>query len=211
MTTGEPHTSSSVVEGVLLWTPSDERRAGTQLAAYERWLAETQGLSFENYEALWQWSVEDVGRFWASYWDYFGVKAHTPYTQALAPGPGGTRVEGARWFTGATLNYAQHVLARSGDEVAIVGVHESGATTEWTWDDLRARTAEVAAGLRALGVGRGDAVAAYMPNVPEAVAAALAVASLGASWSSCPPEFGTQSVIERFRQMDPKVLLAVDG
>ena len=186
--------------------------------------------------------MEDVGRFWASFWDYFGVRAHTPYTQVLAPGPGGTRIEGARWFTGATLNYAEHVLARSGGgqgggvpasagttdrgagttdrgagttdkggEVAIVGVHESGATTEWTRDDLRQRTAEVAAGLRAAGVGRGDAVAAYMPNVPEAVAAALATASLGASWSSCPPEFGTQSVIERFRQMDPKVLFAVDG
>ena len=228
MTTDEPHTSSSVVEGALLWTPSEDRRSGTRLAAYQRWLAETRGLRFGSYEELWRWSVEDVGRFWASFWDYFGVRAHTPYTQPLAPGPGGTRVEGARWFTGARLNYAEHVLARSGGgqggevpasagttdrggEVAIVGVHEAGATTEWTRDDLRRRTAEVAAGLRAAGVGRGDSVAAYMPNVPEAVAAALATASLGASWSSCPPEFGTQSVIERFRQMDPKVLFAVDG
>ena len=248
MTTGEPQTGSAAVEGALLWTPSEERRAGTRLASYERWLAETHGLRFESYEALWRWSVEDVGRFWTSVWDYFGVKAHTPYTEALAPGPNGTRVEGARWFTGATLNYAEHVLARSGgqggevpasagttdrgagttdrgagatdrgvgttgkgDEVCIVGVHESGATTEWTWDDLRARTAEAAAGLRALDVGRGDGVVAFMPNVPEAIAAALAAASLGASWSSCPPEFGTQSVIERFRQMDPKVLFAVDG
>ena len=228
MTTDGPQAGSSVVEGALLWTPSDERRSGTRLAAYQRWLAETRGLRFGSYEELWRWSVEDVGRFWASFWDYFGVRAHTPYTQPLTPGPGGTRVEGARWFTGATLNYAEHVLARSGGrqggevpasagttdrggEVAIVGVHESGATTEWTRDDLRRRTAEVAAGLRAAGVGRGDSVAAYMPNVPEAVAAALATASLGASWSSCPPEFGTQSVIERFRQMEPKVLFAVDG
>ena len=211
MTADGPRTGSPATEGALLWTPSGERTSGTRLAAYERWLAETHGLRFESYEELWRWSVEDVGRFWASFWDYFGVKAHTPYTQALAPGPNGTRVEGARWFTGATLNYAEHVLARSGAEVAVVGVHESGATTEWTWDDLRARTAEIAAGLRALGVGRGDGVVAYMPNVPDAVAAALATASLGASWSSCPPEFGTQSVIERFRQMDPKVLFAVDG
>ena len=211
VTTGEPQPGSAATEGVLLWSPSEERRAGTRLAAYERWLAETHGLRFEDYEALWRWSVEDVGRFWASYWDYFGVKAHSPYTQALAPGPNGTRVEGARWFLGATLNYAEHVLARSGSEVAVVGVHESGATVEWTWDELRERTAEMAAGLRALGVGPGDGVVAYMPNVPEAVAAALAAASVGASWSSCPPEFGTQSVIERFRQMDPKVLFAVDG
>ena len=210
MTTGEPR-SGSAAEGALLWTPSEERRAGTRLAAYERWLAETHGLRFDSYEALWRWSVEDVGRFWASFWDYFGVQAHTPYSEALAPGPSGTRVEGARWFTGATLNYAEHVLSRSGSGVAIVGVHESGAMLEWTWDDLRERTAEIAAGLRAMGVGKGDAVAAYMPNVPEAIAAALAAAALGASWSSCPPEFGTQSVIERFRQVAPKALFAVDG
>jgi len=210
LTTGNQQPSGAT-EGALLWTPSEERRAGTRLAAYERWLGEAHGLRFGDYEELWEWSVEDVGRFWESCWDYFGVKAHTPYTDVLAPGPNGTRVEGARWFTGATLNYAEHVLARSGSEVCIVGVHESGATVEWTWDDLRARTAEAAAGLWALGVGRGDGVVAFMPNVPEAIAAALAAASLGASWSSCPPEFGTQSVIERFRQMDPKVLFAVDG
>ena len=163
MTTDGPQAGSSVVEGALLWTPSDERRSGTRLAAYQRWLAETRGLRFGSYEELWRWSVEDVGRFWASFWDYFGVKAHTPYTRALTAGPGGTRVEGARWFTGATLNYAEHVLARSGGgqggevpasagttdrggEVAIVGVHESGATTEWTRDDVHGRGRGRAAG-----------------------------------------------------------------
>ena len=210
MTVNEPHTSSASAEERCSGRPprSGGRARASLLRAVARRDARTR---FEAYEELWRWSVDDVGRFWASIWDYFGVKAHTPYTEALAPGPNGTRVEGARWFTGATLNYAEHVLARTGSEVCIVGVHESGATTEWTWDDLRARTAEVAAGLRALGVGRGDGVVAYIPNVPEAIAAALAAASLGASWSSCPPEFGTQSVIERFRQMDPKVLFAVDG
>ena len=198
-------------EGALLWTPSEERRAGTRLAAYERWLAETHGLRFESYEELWRWSVDDVGRFWASVWDYFGVKAHTPYTEALAPGPNGTRVEGARWFTGATLNYAEHVLARSGER----GLHRRRARVRRDDGVDVGRPPRPDGGGRggAAGAGRrrGDGVVAYIPNVPEAIAAALAAASLGASWSSCPPEFGTQSVIERFRQMDPKVLFAVDG
>lgn len=207
--TGRP--GGPVTEGALLWTPSEERAAASNLAAYQRWLTETRGLRFDSYEALRRWSVNDVGGFWESFWQWFGVKAHTPYAQALAPGPGGTRVEGARWFHGATLNYAEHALARAGSGVAVVGVRESGAATEWTWDELRERTAAIAGGLRALGVGRGDAVAAYMPNAPETVAAALAAAAIGATWSSCPPEFGAPSVIERFRQLQPKALLAVDG
>lgn len=203
--------AAPIAEGALLWTPSEERAAASNLAAYQRWLTETRGLRFDSYEALWRWSVSDVGGFWASFWEWFGVKAHTPYAQALAPGPGGTRVEGARWFPGATLNYAEHALARAGSGAAVVGVRESGAEEEWSWDGLRERTAAIAAGLRALGVGRGDAVAAYMPNAPETVAAALAAAAIGATWSSCPPEFGAPSVIERFRQLQPKALLAVDG
>lgn len=198
-------------EGALLWTPSEERRTASNLAAYERWLAQTRGLRFASYEDMWRWSVSDVAGFWETFWEWFGVKAHTPYAQALAPGPGGTRVEGARWFAGATLNYAEHALARGGDAPAVIGVRESGEASRWTWDELRERTAAVAAGLRALGVGPGDAVAAYMPNAPETVAAALAAASIGAIWSSCPPEFGPRSVIERFRQLEPKVLLTVDG
>lgn len=203
--------ATPIAEGTLLWTPSAERAAASNLAAYQRWLTETRGLRFDSYEDLRRWSVSDVGGFWASFWEWFGVKAHTPYAQALAPGPGGTRVEGARWFAGATLNYAEHALARAGSGVAVVGVRESGAAEEWSWDELRERTAAIAGGLRALGVGRGDAVAAYMPNAPETVAAALAAAAIGATWSSCPPEFGAPSVIERFRQLQPKALLAVDG
>ncbi len=201
----------SITEGDLLWTPSEDRKAASNLAAYERWLGETRGLSFGSYEELWQWSVENVGAFWETIWEYFGVQSRRPYERALAPGPNGTRVEGARWFIGSQLNYAEHALSRRGDALALIAVHESGATVEWTREQLYARTAEIAAGLRDIGVTRGDAVVALMPNIPEAVAAALAVAALGASWSSCPPEFGTQSVIERFQQMAPKALLAVDG
>ena len=200
-----------ITEGALLWTPSESRKAAANLAAYERWLGETRGLRFADYEDLWRWSVADVGAFWETVWDYFGVRSHSPYDRALAPSPSGTRVEGARWFTGASLNYAEHALARRDDALALIAVHESGATVEWTRAQLYARAAEIAAGLRDLGVGRGDAVVAYMPNVADAVAAALATAAIGASWSSCPPEFGTKSVIERFQQLAPKALLAVDG
>ena len=200
-----------IAEGAPLWAPSEERKAASNLAAYERWLAETRGLSFAGYEELWRWSVDDVGAFWETVWDYYGVRAHAPYERPLAPGPNGTRVEGARWFPGARLNYAEHALARRDGAPALIAVHESGAAVEWTRAELYARVAEVAAGLREIGVGPGDAVVAYMPNVAEAVVAVLAAASIGASWSSCPPEFGTKSVIERFRQLEPKALLAVDG
>ena len=200
-----------IAEGALLWTPSESRKAASNLAAYERWLGETRELRFADYEELWRWSVADVGAFWETVWEYFGVRSHSPYERALAPSPTGTRVEGARWFPGARLNYAEHVLARRDDALALIAVHESGGTVEWTRAQLYARTAEIAAGLRDVGVGRGDAVVAYMPNVADAVAAALATAAIGASWSSCPPEFGTKSVIERFQQLAPKALLAVDG
>ncbi len=203
--------SNPIAEGTLLWTPSERRRESSKLAAYERWLGETRGLRFESYEELWRWSVDDVGAFWASVWEYFEIEARKPYEKALAPGAKGTRVEGARWFVGSELNYAEHALSRRDGALALIGVHESDATVEWTRAELYARTAEIAAGLRELGVTRGDAVVAYMPNTAEAVAAALAVAAIGASWSSCPPEFGTKSVIERFQQLAPKALLAVDG
>lgn len=203
--------SSHVAEGTLLWTPSSARTTATNMAAYQRWLAESRGLSFETYEHLWQWSVDDLEGFWSSIWDYFGVISHAPYSKVLEPGPRGTRVEGARWFTGAKVNYAEHILARRDDALALISVHESGTATEWTREELYRRTAEIVAGLRSLGVGRGDAVVAYMPNNAEAVASALAVAAIGAVWSSCPPEFGTKSVIERFQQLNPKVLLTVDG
>ncbi len=203
--------SNLIEEGVLLWTPSESRKAASNLAAYERWLGETRGLQFDGYEELWRWSVADVGAFWETVWEYFGVQSKRPYERALAPGPNGTRVEGARWFAGSRINYAEYALARRDGAPALIAVHESGATVEWTRAQLYARAAEIAAGLRGLGVARGDAVVAYMPNVAEAAAAALATAAIGATWSSCPPEFGARSVIERFQQLAPKALLTVDG
>jgi len=196
-----------VVEGTLLWEPSAERIAKSNLSRYSQWLGETRGLSFDSYDALWQWSVTDLEAFWASIWDYFQIKTHAPYTQVLDK----RQVEGAKWFAGAELNYAEHALRRRDDHLAVVYGSEDSAPAYMTYAELWERTAEAAAGLRALGVQRGDKVVAYMPNIPETLVAFLATASIGAVWSSCPPEFGISSVVDRFQQLEPKVLLAVDG
>ncbi len=196
-----------VVEGTLLWEPSAERIAKSNLSRYTQWLGETRGLSFDSYDALWQWSVTDLEAFWASIWDYFQIKTHAPYTQVLDK----RQVEGAKWFAGAELNYAEHALRRRDDHLAVVYGSEDSAPAYMTYAELWERTAEAAAGLRALGVQRGDKVVAYMPNIPETLVAFLATASIGAVWSSCPPEFGISSVVDRFQQLEPKVLLAVDG
>jgi acetoacetyl-CoA synthetase len=169
--------------------------------------ARAQGLSAE-YHELWRWSVEDLEGFWAAVWDFFEVEAEIPYDRVL----GRREMPGAEWFPGARLSYAQHIFrGKQADGVAIAHASELRDLGEWTWGDLRERTAAIAGGLRALGVGPGDRVAAYLPNIPEAIAAFLATASIGAVWSSAAPEFGARSVIDRFAQIEPKVLLAVDG
>ena len=201
----------TVVEGTLLWEPTPELLQGGNLARYMRWLGETAGRRFDGYDELWRWSVDDLEGFWTSLWDYFHVIAHAPHDRVLAPSPSGNRVEGARWFTGATLNYAEHCLQRRDGHTAVQYAHESGASGSLTYAELHERVARAAAGLRALGVGRGDSVVAVLPNAPEAVIAMLAAASIGAAWSSCPPEFGAGIVVDRFSQLDPKVLFAVDG
>jgi len=205
------NSDAGVQEGTLLWEPSPERANGSRMSRYLRWLEADRGLTFASYDALWRWSVGDLSGFWASIWDYFAIRAHAPYTSVLDPSVTGNRVEGARWFAGATLNYAEHCLQRDDDYPAVVAAHESGTVHTTTFAELRTQVAAFAEGLRAMGVGSGDAVVAYMPNVTEAVVASLAVASIGAAWSSCPPEFGTPSVIDRFAQVAPKVLIASDG
>ena len=199
------------LEGKTLWEPSSARKNSTNLFHYQHWLSRKHGLSFDTYQELWQWSVSEVPQFWESVWDYFQINSLNGYSDILKYGPAGKRLEGAKWFIGAELNYAQHALRLKDEKIAVIGVHESGSKVEWTRNELFIKTSEIAAGLRDMGVRRGDSVVAYMPNIPEAVAAALAVASIGAFWSSCPPEFGTRSVIDRFQQLSPKVLLAVDG
>ena len=184
----------------LLWEPP----AGmVERALMTRFMRER---GHESYDELWRWSVEDLEGFWASIWEFFGVEGG--YDRVL----GSAQMPGAEWFPGARVNYAEHLFrGRDDDEVAIVHASEVREQSEWTWGELRRQTASMAARLRALGVERGDRVAAYMPNIPEAVAAFLATASMGAVWSSCSPDFGARSVIDRFAQIEPKVLLAVDG
>ncbi len=192
----------------LLWQPDADRIDRATLTHYTAWLAETSGLVFDDYEALWRWSVGEIEAFWASIWEYFDVQAEVPYERVL----GSREMPGAQWFTGAHLSFARHIFAgKDGDSVAIRHASETRESGQWTWDDLRTNTAEIAAGLRAVGVGPGDRVVAYIPNVPEAIAAFLACASIGAVWASCSPDFGARTVIDRFSQIEPKVLIAVDG
>ncbi len=193
-----------------LWEPSAAFVEDTNLARYVDWLAAERGRVFDvtEYEALWRWSVDDLDGFWRSIWDMFDVQADGDPSVVLEH----REMPGATWFPGVRLNFAEHVFRHAPDErVAIVEAGELRATREITWGELRAMTARIATGLRALGVGEGDRVAAYLPNIPEAMAAFLATASIGAIWSSCSPDFGARSVIDRFAQIEPKVLLTVDG
>jgi acetoacetyl-CoA synthetase len=193
----------------VLWTPGPEQVQAATMTAYARWLERTRGLTLGDYDALWRWSTEEVGPFWDSIVDYFELDfGHHRPTTALAT----EQMPGAVWFPGAELNFAQHVF-RNRDPEAVVLQHASELRTlsAWTWADLTRETALIQSRLQALGVGLGDRVAAYMPNIPETLAAFLATAALGAIWSSAAPEFGARAVIDRFSQIEPTVLLAVDG
>jgi acetoacetyl-CoA synthetase len=195
--------------GELLWTPSAEAIERSNLTAYTRWLESERALGFDgDYHALWRWSVERLEDFWRSIWDYFEVEASGDPTTVLAD----RSMPGARWFPDVELNYAEHIF-RTGDEGAVAVRHqaESGELGEITWGALRSRVAALAAGLRERGVGRGDRVVAYLPNSPYALIGFLAASSIGAVWSSCSPDFGVGSVVDRFAQIDPKLLIAVDG
>ncbi|GAB3165908.1 acetoacetate--CoA ligase [Amycolatopsis sp. NPDC004378] len=178
----------------------------TGIGRYLDWLA-ARGHEFDGYAALHRWSVTDLDGFWSSVKDFYGVRFHSP-ARAVVPDP---RMPGTEWFPGATLNYAEHALGGPSDDVAVISYSQTRERTELTWGELRDQVARVRAGLRRLGVGRGDRVVAYLPNIPEAVVAYLAVASLGAIWASCAPEFGARSVVDRFGQIEPRVLLTVSG
>jgi|tagenome__1003787_1003787.scaffolds.fasta_scaffold20969350_1 acetoacetyl-CoA synthetase len=197
-----------MTDGTLLWEPSADRVERATITRYQRWVEETRERRFGDYHDLWQWSVDELDDFWRSISEYFDVRSHAPWERALAD----ASMPGTVWFPGAELSYPEHVFrGKRSDEVAIVHASELRDVGEWTWAQLRETTARLAAGLRELGVERGDRVVAYMPNLPETIAAFLACASLGATWSSCSPDFGVRSVVDRFAQVEPKVLLAVDG
>ncbi|WP_318307097.1 acetoacetate--CoA ligase [Amycolatopsis solani] len=178
----------------------------TEIDRYLAWLGE-RGHAFGDYAALHRWSVTDLDGFWASIKDFFGVRFHSPASSVVPD----RRMPGTEWFPGATLNYAEHALGGPAGEVAVIAYSQTRERLELTWDELRDQVARVRAGLRRLGVGHGDRVVAYLPNIPETVVAYLATASLGAVWASCAPEFGARSVVDRFAQIEPKVLLTVAG
>ncbi len=201
---------ADTTEGMQLWEPSREMKENARISDYMRWLHSEKGVDVEDYNDLWRWSVTDLEGFWASVWEYCGVEASEPYEAVLAK----REMPGAEWFPGTRLNYAEHILKNAEgrlEEPALIHQSEVRPLGEVSWGELRERTAALAAGLRAMGVERGDRVAAYLPNVPEAVIGLLACASIGAVWSSCSPDFGAGSVIDRMKQIEPKVLLAVDG
>jgi len=179
---------------------------------YQHGLRDTRGLSFASYRDLWTWSITDLDGFWQSVWDYFELRSPTPHTAVLQSNV----MPGARWFPGAQANYAHQVFrhvdaAHAAGLPAIVSENERGDVRELTWPELKRQVAALALHLRAQGVQPGDRVAAYMPNVPETVVAFLATASIGAVWSVCAPDMGTHAVLDRFRQIEPKVLIACDG
>ncbi len=195
-------------EGALLWQPSAARIQNAQVTAYMTWLEQTRGLKFADYHALWQWSVDEVEAFWASIWDFYAIQHSAPYTTVLEA----RTMPRTKWFTGSKLNYAEHALRHAdGHKPAIIFQSELKPRTEVSWDELKRQVAAVASTLKQLGVKPGDRVVAYMPNIPQTVVALLAVASIGAIWSSASPDMGHVSVIDRFRQIEPKVIFAVDG
>ncbi len=197
-----------VNEGAVLWQPDVEKRDQTQMAHYMRWLAEKKGLRFQSYQALWEWSATDIEGFWSSLWEYFPVRASAQPTTVLDT----RRMPGAKWFPGAKLNYAEHAFRyASAQQPAIIAQSETRERTEIDWETLRVQVGSVAQALRDMGVVAGDRVVSYMPNVPETIIAFLATTSLGAIWSSCSPDMGAGAVIDRFKQIEPKVLFAVDG
>ncbi|HMC49344.1 MAG TPA: AMP-binding protein, partial [Solirubrobacterales bacterium] len=184
----------NAADGELLWEPSAALVERSRLHEFMRWLAAERGLPFDDYQQLWQWSVDDLDGFWSAIWEFFEVQADGDPSPVLAS----REMPGAQWFPNTALNYAEHVFAGKRDEdVAILHASELRELGRMRWGELRAQVAAVAAGLRELGVGRGDRVVAYMPNIPEATVAFLATASLGAVWSSCSPDFGAASVVDR--------------
>ena len=202
---GRPTASKAPCSGARRRTSAST----TEIGRYLGWLERERGLVFEGWDDLWRWSVDDLQGFWSSIWEFFEVKAHTPYEAVLAD----EAMPGATWFPGARLNFAEHLVGRDedADEVAILSRSQTRGPVELTYAELREQVARARAGLARLGVGPGDRVAAFMPNIPETLVAFAATVSLGAVWASCAPELGPRSVIDRLAQLEPTVLLTVGG
>jgi acetoacetyl-CoA synthetase len=199
---------SHITEGSLLWEPSAEVVTKANLTHYMDWLRQHKGLDFQTYDQLWQWSVTELEQFWGSLWTYFDIVASKPYERVLAT----RHMPDTKWFVGSELNYAEHVFRKQDDDrPAIIYQSENEPLTEISWPEIYDQTARLVHVLKSQGIRRGDRVVAYLPNIPETIVAFLATASVGAIWSSCSPDFGGPSVLDRFVQIEPKVLIAVDG
>ncbi len=196
-------------DGDLLWEPPADARATTRAGKYMDWLQTTRGLELPDFDALYEWSVTEVEEFWGSVWEYFDVKASVPYDRVLDH----RAMPGAVWFPGARLNYAEHIVGGRFPDTAsaVVAYSQTRDPRELTYGELTDQVRRARAGLMALGVTKGDRVVAYLPNIPETLVAFLACASLGAIWASCATEFGERSVVDRFSQIEPTVLLAASG
>ncbi|MGH3780833.1 MAG: acetyl-coenzyme A synthetase N-terminal domain-containing protein, partial [Pseudonocardiaceae bacterium] len=195
----------------ILWLPDPAAVARSRMAAFRSWLASRRGIIVADYDALWRWSVADLAGFWGAFADFAAVRFHTAPQQVLTDEP----MPGTRWFPGATLNYAEHALApgpgKSDNDLAVLFHREDGVRDQLSFGLLRQRVAAARSALALLGVRRGDRVVALVPNTPDTLVALLATASLGAIWSSCSPDFGTRAIADRFTQLAPTVLIAVDG
>lgn len=194
--------------GRILWEPAPDDIEASNISALMRWLRQYRALSFADYAELWEWSVNEPEQFWGAIWDFFAVEASAPFDAVRH----GSTIQDVTWFPGARLNYAQNVLRHESslaDQPALICYSEAGARQDWTWTQLGDAVRSVATALRALGIRPGDRVAAFLPNVPEAAVALLAVTAIGAVWSSCSPEFGTTAALDRFQQIEPKLILGV--
>ncbi|SDR02934.1 acetoacetate--CoA ligase [Virgibacillus salinus] len=199
---------SEINEGTLLWEPDEERKQQSNIYNYMKWLKQHKNMQFNDYHSLWKWSVHELELFWESIWEYFDLQAEQPYQTILTSHD----MPGAKWFPEATINYTEHIFRnRDENKPAIVHSSETRKNAEITWKQLYQETAALQQTLKDLGVTKGDRVVAYVANIYESVVAFLATASLGAVWSSASPDFGTQSVIDRFKQIEPKVMITVDG
>ena len=194
--------------GDILWTPPAHWRDTTEIGRFMNWLRDERSREFREYEGLYRWSVDDLKGFWGDLWEFYGIRA-TPYDRVLAD----PTMPGAEWFAGARLNYAEHLvgLEEDRDRVAVVARSQTRGPRELTFGELIEQAGRVRTGLLRLGVRKGDRVVAYMPNIPETLIGFIATASIGAIWATCAPEFGSRSVVDRFAQIEPRVLLAVGG
>jgi acetoacetyl-CoA synthetase len=197
------------MSGEILWTPPADVLETSQLGRYLRWLKAHRGQQLDGYDELLRWSIDELEAFWGSLWEFFDICSHAPYERVLSS----REMPGAQWFAGARLNYAEHVLGRDvqPSESAVVAHSQTRGPIELTFGELREQVGRARAGLERIGVGPGDRVVAYLPNIPETLVAFLATASIGAIWATCAPEFGPRSVIARFGIVEPKVLLSVAG